>query len=1024
MPPKSTRNMGSLAQNSAEANNNKSKRGGMLASTKNLFSTRKLSGNTSTASKASSGSRTERNMAQSVQPNNPSSKSSVATGRQTAPGGMARNSIPPNFGGTGNRLEIPEGVLEGGVPTSITALTDAASCLTDGFDESVVNPHRKLNPPFYQPPGGREQNDYVHPSQRRMPDNGTDAAGRALNNMHMSGGGSSDRTRPRIRGSYNINDEGPLADQTGGGVLDDSYTGRSTGSGQMPGYSRRTTTASSGEYSSGSMPGYNRRTTSASAADHSMSGRSQHTGVHSRAQSMGHGSTEPPMTQYNRTPSMPDDYDYGAQIAQNRIPEHMQNKIANKLVGKAQSAQQRIVDKRRLTVSSNNTSRSSHTQSFNNSGQQMNFNNGQPNRRTTAAEQTYQPVNNKGQKPNRRSTTTTAAMTSLRASNNSQGSGGSDDHPRMIQGHPNDISDRTGTTYPMTSSNRTYDPMTSSNRTGMTQVRENMNRNITVTNTGRGDASHTTSGSQPHSPNSSQPNSSQFRSSNFGSSTSSSMHMSSTAHENPSWFDKGNDNNDNYDDDDDDDDTFVTMATKAQALRPSAMNKAKDMKYPQGDVTIIYTDVQGSTSFWETCPTDMKAATDIHDRIMRRCYTDHQGYEITTEGDAFNLAFQHPADALAFALQAQMKLFKAEWPEGILKHPDGKDEPALKYRGFRVRFGIHHGPTQSRVHEMTGRIVYSGEAVKISKAVEGMCHGGQILTTMETWKAVSGMAERYLGRPQILDCGDHLLFETKNQASGSSGVTTTRYTRRIMQLVPSDLAFDFFEARGRRDVPNDDGTMGYEIKDASNVSGRLFPPLISKRQLTTCFLNAPYANGKVTICFVYTVGLGDSTDNKNLAVLAKYVRKQILVLSPPGYECQEDNGCWMLAFDRMANAVTFGLNLKAAVQGANDLVGSVDRENMFKVGIISGPFTSMGPHKTTGMADYFGPIVNRASRVASQCEHGQVCVGIALSNGVTADPPDFGPTINVRLQGIKKLKGITIDVAVFSCNKRRIENIN
>ena len=87
MPPKSTRNMGSLAQNSAEANNNKSKRG-MLASTKNLFSTRKLSGNTSTASKASSGSRTERNMAQSVQPNNPSSKSSVATGRQTAPGGM------------------------------------------------------------------------------------------------------------------------------------------------------------------------------------------------------------------------------------------------------------------------------------------------------------------------------------------------------------------------------------------------------------------------------------------------------------------------------------------------------------------------------------------------------------------------------------------------------------------------------------------------------------------------------------------------------------------------------------------------------------------------------------------------------------------------------------------------------------------------------------------------------------------------------------------------------------------------
>ena len=252
--------------------------------------------------------------------------------------------------------------------------------------------------------------------------------------------------------------------------------------------------------------------------------------------------------------------------------------------------------------------------------------------------------------------------------------------------------------------------------------------------------------------------------------------MTSGLQTNPSWLGSNpNQYNDVANDDDDDD---RTMATSAFALRPSSMAKAKDMTYPQGDVTIIYTDVQGSTSFWETCPSDMKTATDIHDRIMRQCYTDHSGYEITTEGDAFNLAFQHPADALAFALQAQLKLYKADWPRGILNHPDGRDEPAFKFRGFRVRFGIHHGPTTSRTHEATGRIVYSGIAVKIAKAVEGMCHGGQILTTMETWKAVSGMAERYLGRPQVLDCGEHLLFETKVP-------TTTRYTRRINSRYPN-----------------------------------------------------------------------------------------------------------------------------------------------------------------------------------------------------------------------------------------------
>ena len=459
--------------------------------------------------------------------------------------------------------------------------------------------------------------------------------------------------------------------------------------------------------------------------------------------------------------------------------------------------------------------------------------------------------------------------------------------------------------------------------------------------------------------------------------------LSNSAKHNPNWL--GSDNHNDHGEYDDRDlrSSAGSKATMVQALNPKDIAKAKAMKYPQGDVTIIYTDVQGSTKMWEACPSDMKKATDIHDRIMRQCYTDHQGYEITTEGDAFNLAFQHPADALAFALQAQAKLYKADWPEGILKHPDGKKDPAFKFRGFRVRFGLHHGPTTSRVHEMTGRMVYYGEAVKIAKTVEGMCHGGQILTTSETWKAVSGMAERYLGRPQVLDCGEHLLFERRIQVPGPEfGKVTTRYTKRIMQLVPSALAFDFFEARGRRDVPTTDGQIGFEIKDASTIPGRLFPPLIGKEKLTTCFLDAPYTDGRVTICFVYTIGLDENPDNRaaNLGILARYVRKELLDLSPPGYECQEDNGCWMLAFDTMAHAVTFGLQLKAAVQQAGDLVGRVDRQNMFKVGIVSGPFTSMGPHKTTGMADYFGPIVNRAARVASNCESGQVCIGMPLPN--------------------------------------------
>lgn len=457
---------------------------------------------------------------------------------------------------------------------------------------------------------------------------------------------------------------------------------------------------------------------------------------------------------------------------------------------------------------------------------------------------------------------------------------------------------------------------------------------------------------------------------------------------------------------DDDDDDNNSVDTMKWALRTSFISVAKSLSPPEGNVTIVYTDVQGSTLLWESCPSAMKKAQDIHDTIMRQCYSNHKGYEISTEGDSFNVAFQHPVDALAFALQAQIKLYKADWPQEILNHPDGKEEPYLKFKGLRVRFGINHGPTTNQIHRITGRMIYAGEGVKIAKAMEGLCHGGQILCTIETWKAVGGLAERYLGRPQVMDCGEHVLFDANR----------TRYSRRIMQIVPNELAFDFFEARGQAE----DGT----VKDASLVRGRLFPPLPSKKQLSTCFLNAPYVNGRVVICFVHTVGLGDEDGSENrihnLLKLAKNVRKLLLRSDPPGYECQEDNGCWMLAFGSVDKAVLFGVQLMESIRegGAKEhLLGDVDCQNMYKIGIVSGPFTSMGPHKTSGLADYFGPIVNRAARVASSCEPGQLCIGIPLANGARIAPPNFGPSIQVRLLGIRQLKGVSVDVAVYGCSK-------
>mmetsp|Transcript_14281 Transcript_14281/g.30984 ORF Transcript_14281/g.30984 Transcript_14281/m.30984 type:complete len:893 (-) Transcript_14281:422-3100(-) len=443
------------------------------------------------------------------------------------------------------------------------------------------------------------------------------------------------------------------------------------------------------------------------------------------------------------------------------------------------------------------------------------------------------------------------------------------------------------------------------------------------------------------------------------------------------------------------------------------MRTVKTLRVPEGEVTIIYTDVQGSTSLWEADPLAMKKSTDIHDQIIRKCYSDHGGYEITTEGDAFNLAFQHPADAIGFAIKAQLNLYRAKWPEGILNHPDGCDNDKKKFRGFRVRFGMAHGPTTSTVHETTGRTIYQGEAVDQAKAIEKMSHGGQILTTVETWRTVSGMAEQFLGSPQVMDCGEHLLYDPKKEkVNGSKKKAKRIISKRIVQLVPNSLSYDFFAARG-----------GQEVKEGEvppRVCGRVFPPLLSHGQLSTSFLNAPYIGNKVAMVFVYTdkmESINDRERKRNYKILSKYVRSHLMRLSPPGYECQEDKGSWMLAFDRIENGIKFGLALKDdVVKNSDDLFGKVDTERVFRIGIHWGPFLSMGPHTVSGHADYFGPIVNRAARVAAQCEAGQICVGVPMGDG--EEPPDPGPSVDVDVLGVKQLKGISIEMAIFACRRR------
>ena len=94
------------------------------------------------------------------------------------------------------------------------------------------------------------------------------------------------------------------------------------------------------------------------------------------------------------------------------------------------------------------------------------------------------------------------------------------------------------------------------------------------------------------------------------------------------------------------------------------------LEAPTGQVTLVFTDVQGSTVLWDQVPDGMRESLALHDAIMRETLGAAEGYEVKTEGDAFMVAFASAPAAVGWCLQVQERLTAADWPAEIL----GQDE--------------------------------------------------------------------------------------------------------------------------------------------------------------------------------------------------------------------------------------------------------------------------------------------------------------------------------------------------------------
>jgi predicted ATPase/class 3 adenylate cyclase len=158
---------------------------------------------------------------------------------------------------------------------------------------------------------------------------------------------------------------------------------------------------------------------------------------------------------------------------------------------------------------------------------------------------------------------------------------------------------------------------------------------------------------------------------------------------------------------------------------------------PSGTVTLLFTDIQGSTRLWEAEPEPMTAALRRHDQILRSAIDKAGGYVFKTVGDAFCAAFRTPQSAITATLAAQRALTSEDWATS---------------RPILVRMGLHTGACEERDGD------YFGPVVNRAARLEAAAHGGQVLVSGATAELLAdalpdGVALRDLGLHRLKDLG-------------------------------------------------------------------------------------------------------------------------------------------------------------------------------------------------------------------------------------------------------------------------------
>src|SRR3954447_3796803 len=212
---------------------------------------------------------------------------------------------------------------------------------------------------------------------------------------------------------------------------------------------------------------------------------------------------------------------------------------------------------------------------------------------------------------------------------------------------------------------------------------------------------------------------------------------------------------------------------------------------PQGTVTFLFTDVEGSTRLLHELGDAYADALAEHRRVLRDAFARHAGVEVDTQGDAFFVAFARASDALAAAGDGQAGL-------------DGR---------IKVRMGVHTG------EPLVTDEGYVGIDVHRAARIAAVGHGGQVLVSQSTRDLVT--------TDGLQDLGEHRLKD----------LTAPEH---IYQL--GDGGFPPLKSLNQSNLPTQPGPFVGRAKELSEVG-----ELVRDEQVRLLTLTGPGGSGKTRL---------------------------------------------------------------------------------------------------------------------------------------------------------------------------------